>query len=354
MSSATVSFVVNDDPKAQTLTQATRDKVLEAVRLLDYRPNLQARSLRTQRSHSIAVLTDELTAVPYENSTIRGMQERAWAGGFMVTTMTTGGNAALAEHAVEVVLARQFDAVIVTTAFTREVEVPAAFDSIPLVLLNCFSRDGHRSVLPAERSGSRSAAELLLAAGHTRIGFINGLRETWAAGQRRLGYRDALRAAGIAYDRTLVRWGDYQTDSGHRHATVLLDSPNPPTAIMAGNDRMAVGVYYAAYQRGLRIPEDLSVVGYDDHAEFSAHAVPAMSTVRLPYYEMGRAAVDLLIAGTPAGDAPPTGHGLVTEVECQPVARKSIGPPRSDPIAPSPPARPRDQARDDAPPENPT
>lgn len=336
VSIATVSFVVNDDPKAQTLTQATRDKVLEAVKLLDYRPNLQARSLRTQRSHSIAVLTDELTSTPFANSTIRGMQERAWAGGYVVTTMTTGGNTDLAANAVELVLARQFDAVIVTASFTHEVTVPDAFSALPLVLLNCFADDGHgyASVLPAERGGARSAAEMLIDAGHTRIAFINGLRETWAAGQRRLGYRDALRAAGIPYDRSLVRWGNFQTDSGHRLAAALLDSADPPTAIMCGNDRMAVGVYYAAYQRGLRIPEDLSVVGYDDHTEFSGYAVPAMTTVSLPYYEMGRTAVDLLFTDGPGtGPTHVRGQDLITEVACQPVVRSSVGPPRAQPLA---------------------
>ncbi|ROR96032.1 LacI family transcriptional regulator [Salana multivorans] len=360
VSIATVSFVVNDDPKAKTLTQATRDRVLEAVRMLDYRPNLQARGLRTQRSHSIAVLTDHLTAVPFANSTIRGVQERAWAGGYLVTTMTTDDNAELAAHAVEMVLARQFDAVIVTTAYTHEVTVPSEFAAMPLVLLNCFSGDGYRTVLPGERAGARSAAKVLIDAGHTRIGFINGLRTTWAAGERRLGYRDALREAGLEYDRTLVRSGTYETDSGYRHAMALLDRADPPTAIMCASDRMAVGAYYAAYQRGLRIPEDLSVVGYDNHTEFSEHAVPAMTTVSLPYYEMGLAAVDLLLAperagkggaaagaGGTAGAATGAAGGTrvvasttsgatgshVTEIACEPVIRQSVAAPSSRPRA---------------------
>lgn len=320
VSVATVSYVVNDDPKAQTLTQATRDRVADAVRMLDYRPNLAARRLRMQRSHSIAVITDLTTAVPFENSTTHGVQERAWERGYLVTTITTGGDPAVRARAVEMVLAHQFDAVIVTSAYTREVKAPQEFESLPLVLLNCYSEDDLPRVLPAERAGAAAATQVLIDAGHRRIAFINGLRTTYAAKQRRQGFRDALRGAGLPYDPSLICSGDYQTDSGYRHANALLDRADRPTAIFCASDRMAVGVYYAAFQRGLRIPEDLSVVGYDDHIELSAHAVPAMTTVKLPYYEMGIAAVDLLLD---SGEDTPQAR----EIACDPVIRSSVSPP---------------------------
>lgn len=323
VSIATVSFVVNDDPKARRLTQATRDRVSDAIRMLDYRPNLTARGLRTQRSHSIAVVTDTLTSVPWENSTTRGVQERAWNGGYLVTTITTGDDAALRSSAVDMVLARQFEAVIVTTDFTREVDVPAEFDALPIVLLNCYANGSYREVLPAERAGARAAANVLIDAGHERIAFINGLPATFAAKERRLGYRDALQEAGIAYERSMVRSGNFQTDGGYQQAVTLLDRPDPPSAIMCANDRTAVGVYYAAFQRGLRIPEDLSVVGYDDNVELSGHAVPAMTSVKLPHYEMGIAAVDMLL--DPDEQAP-----RLREVDCEPTLRDSVAPPRTD------------------------
>lgn len=339
VSTATVSFVVNDDPKAQTLTEATRERVLEAVRMLGYRPNLHARGLRTQRSNSIAVLADHLTAVPFANSAIRGVQERAWAGGYLVTTMTTDNNAELTARAVEMVLDRQFDGVIVTTSYTHRVTVPPEFAAMPLVLLNCLAEGEYRTVLPGERAGAHRAAKVLIDAGHTRIGFVNGLRTTWAAAERRRGYRDALREAGIPFDPSLVRSGTYETDSGHRGAGALLDLADPPTGIMCASDRIAVGVYYAAYQRGLSVPDDLSVVGYDNHTEFSEHAVPPLTTINLPYYEMGLAAVDLLLSGEDGtasgagtGPGPATeaaaGQPRITEIACEPILRKSVGPPR--------------------------
>lgn len=329
VSTATVSFIVNNEPKAKTLTQATRDRVNEAIRMLDYRPNLAARGLRTQRTHSIAVLTDFLTSVPWENSVTRGVQERAWDRGYLVTTIATGENPTLRASAIDMVLARQFDAAIVTTDFTHEVMVPKEFDQLPVALLNCYSNNSdHPTVLPAERAGGRAAADVLIAAGHRRIGFINGVHTTYAAKQRRLGYRDALLAADIPYDRTLVRTGNFETDGGYEQAVALLDRPDPPTAIMCGNDRMAVGLYYAAFQRGLRIPEDLSVVGYDNHLELSGRAVPAMTSVQLPHYEMGLAAVDMLLA--PTEDGP-----RLREIACEPVLRKSVGRPRDESSGPT-------------------
>lgn len=327
VSTATVSYVVNDNPKAQTLTQATRARVSEAIRKLDYRPNIAASGLRTQRTHSIAVLTDFLTSVPWENSTTRGIQERAWELGYVVTTITTGDNPSLRASAVDMILTRQFDAVIVTTDFTREIEVPREFEAVPVALLNCYSAGEHCRILPAERTGAEAATNMLIHAGHRRIGFINGVRTTYAAKKRLLGYKDALRAARIEYDSTLVRSGNFQSDGGYRQAAALLDRPDRPSAIFCANDRTAVGVYYAAFQRGLSIPDDLSIVGYDNHVELSAHAVPAMSTVKLPHYEMGRAAVDLLLA--PDENAP-----IHQEIGCDPVARKSVARPRADAATP--------------------
>lgn len=322
VSRATVSFVINGDPKAETLTEATRERVREAVKLLNYRPNLAARGLRTQRTHSIAVITDQLTSTPYMNSTTRGIQERCWPMGYLATTIATGHDPELRASAVEMVLDRNFDGVILTAEYTTEVTVPPALASLPMVLLNCFSDDGHLTVLPNEREGARAAARALIDAGHRRIAYINGLSTTYAAQERRIGYRDALREAGIPYDRSLVRSGTFQTDSGYHHAKSLLSRDDPPTALMCGNDRMGIGAYYAAYQHGLKIPEDISIMGYDDHLEESQYAVPPMTTVHLPYYEMGRAAVELLLAPQ---DKP---ADRVHLVPCTPVLRASVAPPR--------------------------
>lgn len=321
VSAATVSFVVNDDAKAQRLTPATREKVHEAVRALRYRPNHAARGLRTRRTQTLAFITDQVAATPFVNSTSRGVMEYAWERGNLLTILATGNDRAREDAAVEMVLDRQFDGVIYTADYTRGVTVPAGLSEVPKVLLNCYSSDGLTTVLPAERAGARAAVHVLLQAGHRRIAFINGVASTFAAKERRRGYQQALRDAAITYDRSLVRSGTYQTDSGFWHARDLLHSAEPPTAILCGSDRMAVGAYYAAFQLGLSIPDDLSVMGFDDQIELVQYAVPAMTTVHLPHYEMGIEAARLLL--DPEGE-----RGGIHEVACPPVIRGSVGPPR--------------------------
>ncbi len=321
VSSATVSFVVNDDPKAQKLTAATREKVHEAVRILGYRPNHAARGLRTRRTQTLAFITDHIATTPFVNSTTRGVMEYAWSQGQLLTIFATANDPARVAATVEMVLSRQFDGVIFTVDYTRPVIVPPALAELPTVLLNCYSDGGLTTVLPAERNGARDATSVLIGVGHRRIAFINGLASTYAAKQRRLGYQQALREAQLPYDRSLVRVGTYETDSGYQHALDLLDSAAPPTAILCASDRMAVGVYYAAFQRGLSIPGDLSVMGFDDQLDLVQYAAPPMTSVHLPHYEMGVEAARLLL--DPEGP-----QGGVHEVACTVATRESVGPPR--------------------------
>lgn len=324
VSTATVSFVVNNDPKAQTLTAATRERVQEAVQTLGYRPNHAARGLRTRRTQTLAFITDQIAATPFVNSTARGVMEHAWERGQLVTILATANDPDREAAAVDMVLSRQFDGVIYTVDYTRPVTVPASLAEVPTVLLNCYSDDGFTTVLPAEQTGARDATDLLIAAGHRRIAFINGLRSTYAAKKRRRGYEQALRRAGLGYDPSLVRSGTYQTDSGFAHARDLLAMDQPPTAILCASDRMAVGAYYAAYRAGLTIPDDVSVMGFDNALELVEYAAPPITTVHLPHYEMGVKATQLLLDED--GD-----RGGVHEVPCPPVSRSSVGPPRSGP-----------------------
>jgi LacI family transcriptional regulator len=150
------------------------------------------------------------------------------------------------------------------------------------------------SIVPGEVAGAFAATRYLIGKGHRRIGFING--EPWmeASADRLKGYRQALAAADIAFDLCLIRNGDWLPLQGYRLALELLRSANPPTAIFCANDLMAMGALDAGERMGLRVPEDLSIMGYDDQ-ELARYTHPPLSTLVLPNYEMGRKAVELLI-----------------------------------------------------------
>jgi len=322
VSSTTVSFVVNDDPRLSSISRATRDRVEDAIKVLRYRPNHAARGLRTQRSETLGFITDEIATGPFAGETIRGAVAAAWQRQHLLTVLNTDGDPELEEASVDMAISRQFDGVIFGAMYTREVVPPDNLSQLPAILLNCYSRTGSfTSVRPAEKEGAREATQILLAAGHRRIGFINGLRTTFAAKERLLGFRQALRQGGVSYDKSLVRYGTYQSDSGHQHARDLLTSHDPPTALFCSSDRMAVGAYYAILELGLSIPHDVSVVGYDNQVELAAYASPPLTSVQLPHYEMGVKAAELLLASELV-------DATVHEIPCRPVLRDSVGTPR--------------------------
>jgi LacI family transcriptional regulator len=192
---------------------------------------------------------------------------------------------------------------------------------VPTVLLNCYSQDGSwTSVVPDEVSGGRTATEVLLRKGQRRVGLINLGPGISAAVGRLEGYKQALDAHGLAFDSSLLRYGDGTADGGYRCATELMRVPDPPRAIFCGNDPMAMGAYQALKERGIRIPEDVAVVGFDNQELIAAHLRPALSTVALPHYEMGWWAVGHLIEQAEHGKATPTRHAI----GCPYVERDSV------------------------------
>eukprot|EP01035_Chromulina_nebulosa_P038037 gene38037-51370_t len=166
---------------------------------------------------------------------------------------------------------------------------------MPTVLLNCYAEPRQQlAIVPGEVAGGFAATAYLTSLGHKRIGFING--EVWmdAAVDRLKGYKQALATADIAFDERLVRNGDWLPLRGYEAGLELLSMDNPPTAIFCGNDLMAIGVMEAAAEKGLAVPDQLSVMGYDDQ-ELARYTHPPLSTLVLPNYEMGQKAAEMLI-----------------------------------------------------------
>ena len=296
----TVSRVLNNHPY---VSEAKRQRVLQAIEELRYRPSPTARHMRGTPSGLLGFLTDDVATTPYAVDIIRGAQEVAWENNMVLLIADSGNNRASAEAAVDVFLDRHVEGIIYSAMYHREVELPAGLEDVPTVLANCFLEDRTvPSVVPDEFNGGFNATEALIKAGHTRIGFINlwEVREgvpppVPASNGRLLGYRYALQENNILFDESLVRFTNQTPPENYYHTQELMALPNPPTAIFCGNDCVAMACYGALADLGLRVPDDIAVVGFDNIIDICEGLLPALTTIQLPHYEMGKWAVSYLI-----------------------------------------------------------
>jgi LacI family transcriptional regulator len=296
VSQSTVSLVLNGAVGAK-FSEGTRKKVLKAAEALGYQlPTRVSAPAAPGERNLIVYVADEISTSPHPVVNIDGARDAAWNNGCLLAVYSTHGNADIERRVLQQTLANPAVlGVVYATVYTRKVSVPAALLKVPTVLLNCYTADhALSSVVPAEVAGGLTATQHLTTAGHRRIGFING--ETWqdAAKDRLKGYRQALATADLLYDEHLVRDGDWSSGKGFELTLSLMREPNPPSAIFCANDLTAIGAIEALKQLGLRVPEDVSVMGYDDQ-EIARHTHPPLTTVVLPNYELGRWAVETLL-----------------------------------------------------------
>lgn len=298
VSQSTVSLVLNNATGAK-FSDTTRNKVLKAAQDLGYRMTTREASdapITADEKNLIVYLADEISTSPHPVVNIDGARDTAFANGRMLAVYSTHGNAEIERQVLDATLTNpNVLGVIYATVYTRKVTLPAALSKVPTVLLNCYTSDSElSSVVPAEVAGGHTATEYLLNAGHRRIGYVNG--EPWqdASRDRLKGYRMALATADLPFAAELVREGDWSSGSGFEQTLSLMRESNPPSAIFCANDLMALGAIEALKQLGLRVPEDVSILGYDDQ-EIARHTHPPLSTVVLPNYELGRWAVETLL-----------------------------------------------------------
>ncbi len=321
VSPTTVSHVLNRVAGAR-VADATRERVEVVAKEMGYQPNGLARALRTHRSNTLALLSDEITTTPYAGKLILGAQEAASRHGWLLMIMTTGNVDAVEEREISAIWQHQVDGVLYAAAYHRVLEVPASLEGKPLIVVNSEStQPAHQSVYPDEYQGGYAATDELIRAGHTSIAFINTMSPIPARTGRLEGYLAALKDAGIRYRKSLVVEGrsSFALD-GYEAASVLFRSQRP-TAVFCFNDRMAMGTYRAAREAGLTIPHDLSVVGFDNQEIVAEALSPALTTLALPYYEMVAAAVDIRVAEL---KGEPTRTARHTAMSSKVVRRESI------------------------------
>ena len=324
VSITTVSHVLNEVP-GKRVSPTTRARVLKVANELLYSPNRLARGLRTQRTQMIGFLSDRVSTTPFAGRMILGAQDAAADAGSLLVLLNSGGDPALEEREVQALLERQVDGIVYALFYHRIVTPPASLRSGPVVLLDARTPDGTiSSVVPDEVGGSRAAVEELLAMGHRRIGFVNDCDDIPARSLRLAGYRQALEVYAVPFDDTLVIERPAEASGGYAGAIELLGRSDRPTGIFCFNDRMAMGVYQATNALGLAIPDEISVVGFDNMELISDSLRPGLTTVALPHYEMGQWAVKTLLKQIESEPPYPPAHALIS---CPVVRRGSVAAP---------------------------
>ncbi len=340
VSTTAVSFVLNRRD-AGNISPATRQRVLQAAEELGYRPNHVARSLRRNSTSSIGLVTDSVASSPFGGRLLAAATEAADQAGFVLLMMDLDHRTNRAARAVAALEGRQVDAVIyAATGFTELDEVPAS--TVPLVLANCVARapgqvqEACPSVGPDDAGGARAALNHLADLGHRHVVMLGGHYSPDDPGDpgnvsgpvRWRAFVDAGRQRAVATHHVGRGWS---IADGYAAADLVLSRPasERPTAFFAACDRVATGALLAAARQGLSVPEDLSVIGFDDQEEVADSLVPPLTTVALPHALMGRTAVDLALGlladGAPSGAA---GGGHLV-LPCPVVVRGSTAAPSS-------------------------
>jgi LacI family transcriptional regulator len=268
-----------------------RARVERAMRALAYQPDHVARSLARRETRTLGLVVADI-ANPFYGETARAIVEAARAGDYNVILCNTDNQPGRQAEYVEILRQRRVDGIIFGSVFLDDPVVQKLVeDGYPCMMYNrrLRTRRGNFIVLDNARA-SRELTGHLVRLGHKRIGFVSGLSNISTAAERLRGYRAALREAGLRMERELVRPGAFQAGTAQGAARDLLKRAERPTAIVAGNDVMALGVMRAAAELGMQVPGDLAVVGFDD-IEIAGHPHIQLTTMAQKKAEMGRLAV---------------------------------------------------------------
>ncbi len=276
--------------------EATRRRVLVVAKRLRYQPSALARGLVTRRTHTVGLLISDI-ANPFFIRAVRAVEDVAQEHGYNVILCNTDEDPAKETQYLRVLMEKRVDGIILaTTAASRRAVREICWRRIPLVLFDRELSGVATNVVKVDGVlGGRLATQHLLDLGHRRIGIIHGPRDRSTGAERLEGYLTSLRAGNVRPDPELIHEGNFKQDSGYRLTKALLEVSPPPTALFCTNNLMTVGALQALRDRNVRLPDDLSLVGYDD-MEWWTLTHPPLTTVGQPVYDLGREAMRLLLA----------------------------------------------------------
>lgn len=322
VSRSTVSRVVNNHPNVRP---SVRDRVMRVIEEQGYAPNAAARSLASQRSSVLGLLIPRSAAFtfsdPFFSHVIQGIQSECHSRGYFLMLSMLAAEMEQSFYQ-RIVRSRHFDGVLMLSSDIDDPLLPLLIkDRYPLVLIGRHPYfDDVAWVDVDNRDGARQATEHLLALGHQRIATITGTLQQAVAISRRDGYRQALLAAGQQPQPELIAEGDFTQEGGRQAMVRLLGATLRPTAVFVASDTMALGALQALDEAGLRVPEDIALVGFDD-LPGSASSTPPLTTVHQPVADLGSAAADLLISAIERQERPEEHRRLPTSL----VVRRSSG-----------------------------
>lgn len=289
VSVATVSRVLNDKGPVR---DETRCRVLGIARKLSYAPNGAARSLITRKTSTLGVLLPDLYG-EFFSELIRGIDSCARESGYHILVSGSHSDRAEIEAVLRATRGRVDGLIVMSPDLGARALRNNPVDGLPIVLLN---GNGQRfdSIHVDNYGGARTMVRHLIGLGHRRIAHLSGPVGNSDAAERLRGYRDAMRTVSRQFAKDLVIEGDFREAAGYRVGAILLKRENPPTAVFAGNDSMAIGLLAAFQEAGVRVPRDVAVAGFDD-IPIARFTTPALSTVRVPIAELGSRATRRLL-----------------------------------------------------------
>ncbi len=317
VSRTAVSFVLNNIPDSN-IPEVTRQRILQAATQLDYVPNTQALNLVTGRTMMIALIvrktSEQLSIDTFLNEVVHGIMEAIEPRGYHLMIHAARPSRANSSYRA-LVRMRKVDALLISSPLIDDPEIRRLHDDGTPIVLNGTSRDPDIAWVDIDnRAGARMAVQHLTELGHRRIGHISNAPFSYAASSERLaGYKQALATVGVTAEPALIQSGNFTDRSGFAPMLALLDLPEPPTAVFIGSDTVALGAIEAIHSRGLSIPEDISVIGFDN-IPMGRYLNPPLTTVHLPAFDLGQHAGALLVRLTQGEEVPSRQVSLPTEL----------------------------------------
>ncbi|OAS86598.1 LacI family transcriptional regulator [Metabacillus litoralis] len=334
VSIATVSYVLNE---SGNVGEDTKKKVLEVIKELNYRPNLIAKSLKMKKTNTIGVIVEDITVFNAPNI-IDGINENAEKLGLsiLLTNMRLEKRVSnnqndpdlvkqIIKKIMDELVSKKVDGIIYVGLHPRDVTESIPETDIPILFTYCYTKkQEHCSINYNDEQAAYEATNYFVSKGHKKIALISGHIDSMSSHSRYSGYYKSIKKHNLLFNPTYIKTGDWRFDSGYSLTKELLETKDLPTAILAMNDQMAIGAIRACNDLGYRVPDDISIIGFDNR-EFGAYYSPKLTTMSLPLRRMGLLAIETinhLISGSPTDS-----NKLKTTLSCELIERDSVCPP---------------------------